>query len=316
LRCVILLVLLLTFLSLNSIPILAGAVSNDPLTQDAVWTYHASTRSELQGTGRYEGNFTTLIEVSGRGTIKYLNASVLVIEKREEIDLSVSSSGYYKQEPRRDHYQFTSTSTIDRKTLTYMSRKVKDEVENRESEDNSTTGMPTTEFVSTSLSEGQKVPYYAIEGKIICSASYGNITSQRASLPAIILTYSGSSARDAWLEANGTADHTFSFEKTTGLLVSASSKTYTAGKKGTRLTTYNYMLDSTSLWMVGVSTPKPTPTQTPPLETPTTTQPPQEPAAGPRTEYVIPVLVTFGIGAITALYIRVRRKKSGQELRS
>lgn len=313
LRCLILLGFLLTFLSLNSVPIVAGAASNDSLIQDAVWTYHASTRSELQGTGQYEGNFTTLITVTGHGIVTGLNASALVIEKREEIDISVSGSGYYKQEPRRDHYRFTTTSTIDRKTLTYLSRKVKDEVENRESEDNSTIGMPATEFVSTSLSEGQRVPYYAIDGKIYCSVSYGNLTFQGAGLPAIKLTYSGSSARDTWLETNGTADHTFDFEKTSGLLVSASSKIYAAGKKGTRLTTYNYVLDSTSLWTVGVSTPKPTRTQTPPFETPTTTPSPQGPAAGPGIEYVVPVLVAFGIGAVVVLYIRGRRKEDKTE---
>ena len=312
-RRVTLLEFLLVLLALNSVPILSGAVSADPLVQDAAWTYHASTKSELQGTSQYEGNFTTLITVTGHGSITSLNASALVIEKSEEIDISVSGSGYYKQEPRRDSYRFTTTSTIDRKTLTYLSRKVKDEVENRESEDNSTIGMPATEFVSTSLSEGQRVPYYAIDGKIYCSASYGNLTFQGAGLPAIVLTYSGSSARDTWLEINGTADHTFDFEKTTGLLVSASSRIFAAGKKGTRLTTYNYVLDSTSLWTVGVSTLKPTPTQAPPLGTLTTTPPPQGTAAGPRIEYVIPVLVAFGIGAVVVLCIRRRRKEDKTE---
>ena len=311
-RSVILFRFLFVFLVLNSVSILSGAASADPLVQDAAWTYHASTKSELQGTGQYEGNFTTLINVTGHGFITSLNVSALVTEKREEIDISVSGSGYYKQEPRRDHYRFTTTSTIDRRTLTYLSRKVKDEVENRESEDNSTIGMPSTEFVSTSLSEGQRVPYYAIDGKIYCSASYGNSLFQGAGLLVIVLTYSGSSARDAWLETNGTADHKFDFEKTTGLLASASSKIFAAGKKGTRLTTYSYVLDSTSLWTVGVSTSKPIPTQTPSFETPTT-PPPQGPTAGPGIEYVVPVLVAFGIGAVVVLYIRGRRKEDKTE---
>ncbi|MBS7622198.1 hypothetical protein KEJ39_00790 [Candidatus Bathyarchaeota archaeon] len=305
--------LVILFLSLNITLTTAATTPNDILVQGTVWTYHASTKDELQGTGRYEGNFTTLIIVSGRATITNLSSSFLTVEKREEIDLSVSGSGYYKQEMRSEHYRFTTKSTIDRNAFTYMSRRVKDEVNDRESEDNSTRGMPATEFISTSLMEGQRVSYYAIDGKVACSVSYGEMPFQSASIPVIVLSYSGYSGRDVWLETNGTAEHSFAFERTTGLLVSALSSVHTTSEKGTRSTTYSYALDSTSLWVAGQSVES-TQTQTLPPEMPeATTSPSQAVTDGSTTEHTISILVAFGIAAV-ASYALLRKKAVANDL--
>ncbi|MEM2942034.1 MAG: hypothetical protein QXT81_01250 [Candidatus Bathyarchaeia archaeon] len=299
---------MILFLSLNITLTTADKTPNDTLVQGTVWTYHASTKSKLHGVGRYEGNFTTLIVVSGRATITNLSSCFLTVEKREEIDLSVSGSGYYKQEMRSEHYRFTTKSTIDRNVFTYVSRRVRDEVNDRESEDNSARGMPATEFISTSLLEGQRVPYYAIDGRVACSVSYGEMPFQSVSIPVIVLSYSGYSCRDVWLEANGTAEHSFSFGRTTGLLVSALSSVHTTSEKGTRSTTYSYALDSTSLWVAGQSAES-TQTQTPPPEMPEETTPPfQAVTDGSTTEQSIPMLVTFGIAAVVASYALMKKK--------
>jgi hypothetical protein len=287
------------------------------LAQGAYWTYEITSKSELQGTGRYEGRFATTIAVAGRGTIRNINTTVLVIEKREKITFSVDGSGYYKQEARSDQISVTETYTIDRQTLTYRSRTIRNETENKDYQDKSVLGVPATEFVSTSLVEGQQIQYFTFVGKVNCSVSFGSLDFDGSSLPAIVLRCSGPTPRDPWLEANGTADHTFKFEKSTGLLTISSSRIQMTGEKGTRLTTYDYRLNSTSLWTkTDTQAPTPTQTMTPPTTTPTKTPPVQDTGTvSSGTDYSIVWLLAVVVGALIMVTLKVRRKVLSQILR-
>jgi len=314
--CHLFLLLSLTFF-LTSVEVTLA----DTLAQGAYWTYEITSKSELQGTGRYEGRFATTIAVAGRGTIRNINTTVLVIEKREKITFSVDGSGYYKQEARSDQIAVTETYTIDRQTLTYRSRTVRNETENKEYQDKSVLGVPATEFVSTSLVEGQQIQYFTFVGKVNCSVSFGSLDFDGSSLPAIVLRCSGPTPRDPWLEANGTADHTFKFEKSTGLLTISSSRIQTTGEKGTRLTTYDYRLNSTSLWTkTDTQAPTPTQTTTPPTTTPTKTPPKTPPAqdtgtVSSGTDYSIMLLLAVVVGALIMVTLKVRMKVLSQILR-
>jgi len=296
-------------LSLNLAAVYVVATSSDPLTQGAVWSYDVNSRSELEGKGQYAGMFTTAVTVSGHATILHVNASIIIIEKKEVVDISTNGSGYYKQEPKRNHYEFTETSTVDRGKLTYRSRIVRTEVEKKEWEDNSTKGMPVTDFVSTSLSEGQRVQYFAIQGMVNCTVSFGKLSFQSQSVPVIILHYSGIVQNDTWLETSGTADYTFNFEKTTGLLTSSSSKTYASSQKGSRLTIYDYLLRSTSLWETGTPNQTPSKTQIPTTEaTPTDRTPTQkQPVIDLGATYAAPI-IAVGTGALVAVMLIMRRR--------
>ena len=301
--------LLSLMLSLNLAVVYVVATSSDPLTQGAVWSYDVNSRSELEGKGQYAGIFTTAVTVSGHATILHVNASIIMIEKKEVVDISTNGSGYYKQEPKRNHYEFTETSTVDRGKLTYRSRTVRTEVEKKEWEDNSTKGMPVTDFVSTSLSEGQRVQYFAIQGMVNCTVSYGKLSFQSQSVPVIILHYSGIVQNDTWLETSGTADYTFNFEKTTGLLASSSSKTYATSEKGSRLTIYDYLLRSTSLWETGTPNQTPSKTYIPTTEaTPTDRTPTQQqPIIDLEPGYAAPI-IAVGTGALVAVMLIMRRR--------
>jgi hypothetical protein len=296
-------------LSLNLAVVYVVATSSDPLTQGAVWSYDVTSRSELEGKGQYEGIFTTAVTVSGHATILHVNTSIMIIEKKEAVDISTNGSGYYKQEPKRNHYEFTETSTVDRGKLTYRSRIVRTEVEKKEWEDNSTKGVPVTDFVSTSLSEGQRVQYFAIQGVVNCTVSFGKLSFQSQSVPVIILHYSGPAQKDTWLETSGAADYAFNFEKTTGLLTSSSSKTYATSQKGSRLTTYDYLLRSTSLWETGTPNQTPSKTQIPTTEvTPAVRTPTQQqPIIDLGTGYAAPI-IAVGTGALVAMMLIMRRR--------
>jgi hypothetical protein len=296
-------------LSLNLAVVYVVATSSDPFTQGAVWSYDVTSRSELEGKGQYAGIFTTAVTVSGHATILHVNTSIMIIEKKEAVEISTNGSGYYEQEPKRNHYAFTETSTVDRGKLTYRSRIVRTEVEKKEWEDNSTKGMPVTDFVSTSLSEGQRIPYFAIQGMVNCTVSFGKLSFQSQNVPVIILQYSGPAQKDTWLETSGAADYAFNFEKTTGLLTSSSSKTYAASQKGTRLTTYEYLLRSTSLWETGTTDQRPSKTQiqtteaTPADGTPTQ----QQPGIDLELGYAAPI-IAVGTGALVAVMLIMRRR--------
>jgi len=296
-------------LSLNLAVVYVAATSSDPLTQGAVWSYDVTSRSELEGKGQYAGIFTTAVTVSGHATTLHVNTSIMIIEKKEVVDISTNGSGYYKQEPKRNHYEFTETSTVDRGKLTYRSRMVRTEAEKKEWEDNSTKGMPVTDFVSTSLSEGQRVPYFAIHGMVNCTVSFGNLSFQSQSVPVIILQYSGPAQKDTWLETSGAADYTFNFEKTTGLLTSSSSKTYATSQKGSRLTTYEYLLRSTSLWETGTTdqTPSKTQIQTTEATSADGTPTQQQPVIDLERGYAAPI-IAVGTGALVAVMLIMRRR--------
>jgi hypothetical protein len=308
--CVNILVFLLSLSIFMPVIEDVGAV-NGGLVKDAYWTYHVTSRNELQGAGNYTGLFTNTIAVKGRATIVSSNSSTFVIEKREETNFSVDGTGYFKQEPKVTPYNFTERDAVDRDTLTYRARVVRNEVDNSMQQDPAIVGMPAIEFVSTSLTEGQHIPYYSITGRINCTVSLGNADFQGSSLPVIVLHYSGPSAKDPWLETNGTADYTFNFERTTGLLVSSSSKLQATSQKGARVTTSNYFLDSTSLWGSGSTTGPPSSTQAPPTgAVPPTTQSPQKGFAisAQGTVYALLMLVIIAIGIASAAFYRVRRK--------
>jgi len=306
--CLLLLILISYFTTA-----LVGQASTDALSLGAFWTYEIASRSELQGVGEYDGRFNTTISVAGRSVLRQVNSSILIIEKREKVNIAIDGSGHYEQELRRDSYEFTETSTIDRQTLTYKSRIVQNEIENNEVNDDSITGMPATEFVSTALIEGQYVPYLTIGGRVNCSTSYEVISIQGVDLQGITLRYSGPAARDSWLEADGKADCIFKFEKTTGLLASSSSKLAVASQKGTRLTVYTYLLNSTSLWTTtATGTISPTKSSTPeniPLKT---TMPREEIITiSPGSSVIAPSLAIIGIVAaliFIARYARARRQ--------
>ena len=83
-------------------------------------------------------------------------------------------------------HTFTENSVIDRKTLTYLSREMKTEIE-EEIMDELIVGMPVTEFISRELSVGQYIGYYSIDGLINCQVSHGKTDFEGKNLQTIIL---------------------------------------------------------------------------------------------------------------------------------
>ncbi|OGD52502.1 hypothetical protein A3K80_06850 [Candidatus Bathyarchaeota archaeon RBG_13_38_9] len=242
------LIIILMAISLNYAQVNVQASSNILLMEEGYWTYYVDSKSTLYGTGDYQGEFSTYITVLGNGTIKHINSTIIIFEKKQEINFKIEGSGHYDQETKSEIHTFAENSVIDRKTLTYLSREMKVEIEGEEIMDELIVGMPVTEFISPELSVGQYVEYYSIDGLINCQVSHGERDYEGKKLQTIVLRYSGPTGQDPWLETNGTAQHTFIFEKNTGLLMSSSSTTETTGIKGRRITTYEYQLDSTSFW--------------------------------------------------------------------
>ena len=217
----------------------------------------------------------------------------------------------YDQETKNEMHTFTENSVIDRKTLTYLSREMKTEIE-EEIMDELIVGMPVTEFISPELSVDQYVEYYSIDGLINCQVSHGETDYKETKLQTIILRYSGPTAQDPWLETNGTAQHTFIFEKNTGLLILSSSTTETTGIKVRRITTYEYQLDTTSFW-----TSKDLPQQFSTTSAPSTVETSTEKVINENeedkmilTDHFVPILILAIISIIVIAFIEIRRNIS------
>ncbi|MCW4042215.1 MAG: hypothetical protein NWE90_00650, partial [Candidatus Bathyarchaeota archaeon] len=128
-------------------------------------------------------------------------------------------------------------------------------------------------------------------------------------LQTIILRYSGPTAQDPWLETNGTAKHTFTFEKNTGLLISSSSTTEATSINGRRITTYDYQLDSTSFWTL-----EELPPQTSTNPTPTTVETfsetniqENEEVSIIQEDYFVLILIVVIISIIAVALIEIKR---------
>ena len=295
-------------ISLNYAHANAHASSNILLTEEGYWTYYVDSKSTLYGTGDYPGEFSTSITVQGHGNIKHINSTILIFEKKQEINFKIKGSGYYDQETKSETHTFTENSVIDRKTLTYLSREMKGEIEGEEIQDELIVGMPVTEFISPELSVGQYVEYYSIDGLINCQVSHGETDYEGTKLQTIILRYSGPTAQDPWLETNGTAKHTFTFEKNTGLLISSSSTTEATSMKGRRITTYEYQLDSTSFWRSEELPPQASTTSVPStVETSTETVIKENETPMTQSDYFVPILIVAIISVIVIALIEVKR---------
>jgi len=284
------------------------ASSNILLTEEGYWTYYVDSKSTLYGTGDYQGEFSTSITVLGNGTVKHINSTILIFEKKQDVDFKIEGSGYYDQETKREMHTFIENSVIDRKTLTYLSRDMKTEIEGEKIMDELIVGMPVTEFISPELSVGQYVEYYSIDGLINCQVSHGETDYEGTKLPTIMLRYSGPTAQDPWLETNGTAQHTFIFEKNTGFLISSSSTTEATSIKGRRITTYEYQLDSTSFWK-SEELPQQSSTTSVPSTVETSIETVIKENETPMTQsnYFIPILIVTIISVIVIALIEVRR---------
>ncbi len=262
----------------------------------------------MYGIADYQGEFSTSIEVLGHGSIKHINSTILFSEKQQEINFNVKGSGFFDQETKSEIHTFTEYSVIDRNTLTYLSREIKGKTEQENIQDELIIGMPVTDFISTDLSEGQYVEYYSIDGLINCQVSHGETDYNGKKLQTIILSYSGPTAQDPWLETNGTATHKFIFEKNTGLLISSSSTTETVGDKGRRITKFEYELDSTTFWTFNELQESSTTSITSLVETSTdkTSNEIEEDFNG-QTDYFIPILIVIIISIIVIALIELRR---------
>ena len=283
--------------------------SNIFLKKDGYWTYHVNSKSTLYGVGDYQGEFSTSITVVGNGTIKYINSTSLTLEKIQEINFKIEGSGDYNQETKSETQIFTENSVIDLNTYTYLSRVVKGKIGQEEIQDDLIIGMPAIDFISPELSDGQYVGYYSIDGLINCQVSHGEKDYEGTKLQTIILSYSGPTAKDPWLETNGTAKDTYIFEKNTGLLISSSSTTETLGDNGRRVTTYLYELDSTSFWTLNELTQQSLTTSIPSsLETSTEKLiKDYKEDSIVKTDYFIPILIVTIISIIIIVLIEVRR---------
>jgi hypothetical protein len=278
------------------------------LEEEDYWTYHVDSESILYGVGDYQGEFSTSIKVLGHGTVEYINTTTLIFEKKEEINFRIEGSGHYNQETKTETHAFIEKSVIDRNTLTYLSRQIKSEIEGEEIQDELIVGMPVTEFISPDLYEDQYVEYYSIDGLINCRVSHGETEYEGKKLQTIILRYDGPTAKDPWLETNGTAKHIFIFEKNTGLLISASSTMETIGDKGKRITTYEYQLDSTSFWTSEELPSQSSTTFTSKTEPPTeTTFQENEEASMVKVDYFFPILIVTIVSIIVIVLIETKR---------
>lgn len=303
------LIITLIAISLNYTHVNGQAISRGLLTEEGYWLYHVDSKSTLYGSGDYQGEFSTSIDVIGHGIIRYINSTILIFEKKQEINFKIEGSGYYDQETKSETHTFTENSVIDRKTLTYLSREMKGEIEGKEIQDELIVGMPVTEFISPKLSVGQYAEYYSIDGLINCQVSHSETDYEGTKLQTIILRYSGPTAQDPWLETNGTAKHTFTFEKNTGLLISSSSTTEATSIKGRRITTYDYQLDSTSFWTL-----EELPPQTSTNPTPTTVETfsetniqENEEVSIIQEDYFVLILIVVIISIIAVALIEIKR---------
>ena len=262
----------------------------------------------MYGIADYQGEFSTSIKVLGHSSIKDINSTTLFLEKQQEINFKVEGSGFFDQETKSETHTFTEYSVIDRDTLTYLSREIKSKTEQENIHDELIIGMPATDFISIDLSEGQYVEYYSIDGLINCQVSHGETDYNGTNLQTIILSYSGPTAQDPWLETNGTATHKSIFEKNTGLLISSSSTTETVGDKGRRITKFEYELDSTSFLTFNELQQSSTTSIPSLVETSTEkTTNEIEGDSNEQIDYFIPILIAIIISIIVIVLIELRR---------
>lgn len=207
--------------------------SSSPFPKDAHWTYQSIWESKLSGIGGCIGSQTYVEVIEGRIDVKEINESALLLEDTREVDLMTNLSGcschVSGKRPFRpsekNHYSQIISESIDRKKLTYSSFRVGTE------QDAFMIGMPATEFVNTSIREGQVNPYCFKKQGISCIVTYRSMRFQGKDISVIALHYSGPSKVSTPLIVIGTnaslkgaADYTFNFERETGVLISYSLK--------------------------------------------------------------------------------------------
>jgi len=271
------------------------SISSPTYPEGSYWTYQSIWESKINGVGTCPGSQTYVEFTEGRVDLKGMNESTILVEDNRDIDLTSSLSGCSCHPTGSgplypagsNHYSLVVSKIIDRKTLSYVFLKVGLE------QYASMVGLPATEFVDTSVKEGQFAPYCFKEKKISCNVRYGSLRFEGKEIPVITLHYGGPSnvsipliVKGVNARLEGAGDYTFNFEKETGVLISysikestpmlISSRSTTFNMSGCTLTTtnnWNYSLKSAS-WELG--------------KAPITTTPPPASKSSPERPFIFP----------------------------
>lgn len=218
------------------------------LEEGSFWNYVSKLTLNMEiYEGQVEQSVKDEITTKGKATVSEISPTSMIIEEgfttyREYYN---SITGTEETDPI---YQ-TVIYTIDRQTLTYFSinEKQNDGTETPILED--IIGLPSRQFISTSLKEGQNTSYTAYYWKgDIYSVTYDYFEYKDEKIPVISLNYVGPGHYDPDLNMNVTVNAIFQFEKSTGLKVSQYMMYEVADQRGKKQVVSTYEITSTSLF--------------------------------------------------------------------
>ena len=217
------------------------------LEEGSFWNY---TSQLILSMDIYEGpveqSIRDIITTKGKATIVEISPTSIIIEEGfttfREYHNSVTGS-----EESEPVFQ-TVIYTIDRQTLTYTSIKEKFENGTETPILQDIIGLPSRQFISTNLQEGQKTSHTAFYWKgEIYSVTYDSFNYKDEKIPVITLNYEGPGHYDPDFNMNVTVNAIFQFEKSTGLKVSQNMMYEVGDQRGKKQAISTYEITSTSL---------------------------------------------------------------------
>jgi hypothetical protein len=222
--------------------------SFNTLEESSFWNYISKLTLNMEiYEGPMEQSIKDEITTKGKATIVQISPTSIIIEEGFTT-FRIYHNSVTGTEESDPIYQ-TVIYTIDRQTLTYTSIKEKhdDGTETPILED--IIGLPSRQFISTSLQEGQKTSYTAFYWKgDIYTVTYDSFDYKDKKIPVISLNYNGPGHYDPDFNMNVTVNAIFQFEKSTGLKVSQNMTYEAADQRGKKQAISTYEITSTSLF--------------------------------------------------------------------
>ena len=289
--------ILLFIITFNTSFISSQDNSFNSLEEGSFWNYVSELTLNMEiYEGQVEQSIRDVMTTKGKATVVEISPTSIII-KEEFTTFREYHNSITGTEETGPIYQ-TVTYTINRQTLTYTSIKEKqdDGTEIPILED--IIGLPSRQFISTTLKEGQKTNYTAYYWKgDIYTVTCDYFDYKEEQIPVISLNYVGLGHYDPDLNMNVTVNAIFQFEKSTGLKVLQHMIYEAADYRGKKQVISTYEISSTSLF-----TPDQSQKTGQNLQTPISASFEQFP------EWIIPlILATIPIVLIAILFLHKKR---------